>query len=96
MKINRIGKAYELYAASPHCRKQVVYFWLCGRAAIQIAAVVFPTLNYFRHPGGMKALLACAAGWVAFYLADQALYNGHYVQQLGEFAGAVGAAFSFH
>ena len=44
----------------------------------------------------MKALLACVAGWIAFYLADQALYNGHYVQQLGEFAGAVGAAFSFH
>jgi hypothetical protein len=44
----------------------------------------------------MKALLACAAGWAAFYLADQALYNGHYVRQLGEFAGAVGAGFSFH
>ena len=44
----------------------------------------------------MKALLAyAAAGCIAFYLADQALYNGHYVQQLGEFAGAVGAAFAF-
>lgn len=43
----------------------------------------------------MKALLACAAGCIAFYLADQALYNGHYIQKLGEFAGAVGAAFAF-
>jgi hypothetical protein len=34
----------------------------------------------------MKALLGAAAGWIAFYLADQALYNGYYVQQLGEFA----------
>src|ERR1035437_2779979 len=28
----------------------------------------------------MKALLAFAAGWIAFYLADQALYNGHLSQ----------------
>ncbi|HEX5232808.1 MAG TPA: hypothetical protein VFW56_11280 [Bradyrhizobium sp.] len=43
----------------------------------------------------MKALLAGAAGWIAFFLADQAVYNGYYVQQMGEFAGAVGAAFAF-
>lgn len=43
----------------------------------------------------MKALLAGAAAWIAFFMADQALYNGYYVQQIGEFAGAVGAAFAF-
>ena len=43
----------------------------------------------------MKALLAGVAGWIAFFLADQALYNGYYVQQMGEFARAVGAAFAF-
>jgi hypothetical protein len=43
----------------------------------------------------MKPLLACASGWIAFYLADQALYNGRYIQLLGDFAAAVSTAFVF-
>jgi hypothetical protein len=43
----------------------------------------------------MKALLALSAGWIAFYLADQAIYNGHHAQRVGEFIGAVATGFAF-
>ena len=44
----------------------------------------------------MKALLSFAAGWIAFYLADQALYDGHHVRMVGGFVKAVGAGFGFY
>jgi hypothetical protein len=43
----------------------------------------------------MKALLALAAGWIAFYLADQALYDGHHVGLLARFVGSVASGFAF-
>jgi hypothetical protein len=42
----------------------------------------------------MKALLALAAGWIAFYLADQALYNGDHVDMVAKFAASVASGFS--
>jgi hypothetical protein len=43
----------------------------------------------------MKVLVALAAGWIAFYLADQALYDGRYVRLAAGFARAVGDGFGF-
>jgi hypothetical protein len=43
----------------------------------------------------MKALLALAAGWIAFYLADQALYNGDHVEIVTRFAASVASGFAF-
>jgi hypothetical protein len=43
----------------------------------------------------MKALLAFAAGWIAFYLADQALYDGHHVGLLAKFVASVASGFAF-
>jgi uncharacterized membrane protein YeaQ/YmgE (transglycosylase-associated protein family) len=43
----------------------------------------------------MKVLLGFAAGWIAFYLADQALYNSHYTRLLAGFAGAIASGFAF-
>lgn len=43
----------------------------------------------------MKALLALSAGWIAFYLADQAIYNGYHAHRVGEFLGAVTTGFAF-
>jgi hypothetical protein len=52
--------------------------------------------NSFAHKlGAMKALLAFAAGWIAFYLADQALYDGHHVGLLARFVGSVASGFAF-
>ena len=34
---------------------------------------------YTASPDAMKAMLALAAAWIAFYLADQALYDGRHV-----------------
>jgi hypothetical protein len=45
--------------------------------------------------GAMKALLAFAAGWIAFYLADQALYDGHHVRLLAGFVGSIASGFAF-
>jgi hypothetical protein len=45
--------------------------------------------------GAMKALLAFAAGWIAFYLADQALYDGHHVRLLARFVGSIVSGFAF-
>ncbi len=44
----------------------------------------------------MKISLALAAGWIAFYLADQALYGGYYVQGSGRLVRSIGAAFGFY
>jgi hypothetical protein len=43
----------------------------------------------------MKVMLAMAAGWIAFYLADQAVYNGRHVRFLGGFVRAVGGGFGW-
>jgi hypothetical protein len=42
----------------------------------------------------MKFLLAFAAGWIAFYLADQALYDGQHVQLVATFAGSIASGFA--
>jgi len=44
----------------------------------------------------MRVLLALSAGWIAFYLADQALYNGEHVHMVAGFVDAVAAGFAFH
>ncbi len=41
----------------------------------------------------MKIMLALAAGWIAFYLADQALYDGYHVGLLARFLVAVVTGF---
>jgi hypothetical protein len=43
----------------------------------------------------MKFLLAFAAGWIAFYLADQALYDGSHVRLLSGFARSIASGFGF-
>ncbi len=43
----------------------------------------------------MKALLALSAGWIAFYLADYALYHGYHAQRVAEFLGAIATGFAF-
>jgi hypothetical protein len=42
----------------------------------------------------MKFLLAFAAGWIAFYLADQALYDGRHTRLVAEFAGTIASGFT--
>lgn len=44
----------------------------------------------------MKVLLACASGWIAFYLADLAIYGGHHIRLFGGFIRAVGEGFGFY
>jgi hypothetical protein len=36
----------------------------------------------------------CRAGWIAFYLADQALYDGQHVELVARFAGSVVSGFA--
>ena len=43
----------------------------------------------------MKIVLASAAGWIAFYLADQALYEGMHVRLVAGFLGAIAIGFGF-
>ena len=43
----------------------------------------------------MKALLALASGWIAFYLADQAIYDGHHVRLFAGFIRAIGVGFGY-
>jgi hypothetical protein len=42
----------------------------------------------------MKTLLAFAAGWIAFYLADQALYDGQHIEFVARFAASVASGFT--
>lgn len=44
----------------------------------------------------MKVLLAFAAGWIAFYLADQAIYDGHHVRLFTGFIRAIAGGFGYH
>jgi hypothetical protein len=44
----------------------------------------------------MRILVGAAAGWIAFSLADKALYDGRIVQDLARFAQAIAAGFGFH
>jgi uncharacterized membrane protein YeaQ/YmgE (transglycosylase-associated protein family) len=43
----------------------------------------------------MKVLLGLAAGWIAFYLADQALYDGYHVGMMTGFVGSIASGFGF-
>jgi hypothetical protein len=43
----------------------------------------------------MKPMLAMAAGWIAFYLADTAIYDGRHVRVVGSFVRAVGVGFGW-
>jgi hypothetical protein len=43
----------------------------------------------------MKAVLAFAAAWIAFYLADQAIYDGRHIRMVGGFVRAMGAGFGW-
>ena len=44
----------------------------------------------------MKVLIAASAGWIAFSLADQALYNGRLVGAVPDLAKAIAAGFGFY
>jgi len=44
----------------------------------------------------MKILSAGAAGWIAFYIADHALYGGRIVEALLKLASAVAAGMGLH
>jgi hypothetical protein len=44
----------------------------------------------------MKIALALAAGWIAFYLADAALYGGYYPQGLGRLIAALSHSLGFN
>jgi hypothetical protein len=44
----------------------------------------------------MKILIAVAAGWIAFYLADTALYGGYYAQGLGRLITALSQSLGFN
>jgi len=43
----------------------------------------------------MKPLLALAAGWIAFSLADHAIYDGRHVRFVGNFFRAIGVGFGW-
>jgi hypothetical protein len=43
----------------------------------------------------MKNRLALAAGWMAFYLADTAIYDGRHIRVVGRFVRAIGAGFGW-
>jgi hypothetical protein len=38
-------------------------------------------------------LLAAASGWIAFYLVDQALYNGFFASRVAAFLATIVTAF---
>jgi hypothetical protein len=44
----------------------------------------------------MKIALAAAAGWIAFYLADMALFGGYYAQGLGRMVTALSQTLGFN
>jgi hypothetical protein len=44
----------------------------------------------------MKFLVAASAGWIAFSLFDQAIFNGHPTSGLPSMARAVAAGFGFY
>jgi len=44
----------------------------------------------------MKALLAFAAGWIAFSLADQAIYDGRHVRLAARLVASIAAGFGYH
>jgi hypothetical protein len=43
----------------------------------------------------MKNRLALAAGWIAFYLADTAIYDGRHIRVVDRFVRAIGAGFGW-
>jgi hypothetical protein len=53
------------------------------------------SLSYPDHINRHKSLLALSAASIAFYLADQALYDGRHVMMVGRFVGAIGAGFGW-
>jgi hypothetical protein len=44
----------------------------------------------------MKVIIAATAGWICFYLGDQALFGGRLVQSFPDLAKALVAAFGFY
>jgi hypothetical protein len=44
----------------------------------------------------MKVLIAGAAGWIAFYSADQILFGGRIVPALPKIARSIAAGFGFY
>jgi putative NADH-flavin reductase len=44
----------------------------------------------------MKVMIAAAAGWIGFCLADEALYGGHHVRLVGGLFNAIGAGFGIY
>jgi hypothetical protein len=53
------------------------------------------TLDFFSRTKIMKPLLALAAGWIAFSLADHAIYDGRHVRFVGNFFRAIGVGFGW-
>jgi hypothetical protein len=51
--------------------------------------LIYEPLNCGRQNGRMKIALAAAAGWIAFYVADMALFGGYYAQGLGRLVTAL-------
>lgn len=43
-----------------------------------------------------KILIAAAAGWIAFYVVDQALFDGRLTSTLPRLARAIAAGFGFY
>ena len=54
------------------------------------------TLSHFVYIVSMKVLLAFASGWIAFSLADQAIYGGRHVRLFAGFIRAVAAGFGYY
>lgn len=44
----------------------------------------------------MKVLIAASAGWIAFSLVDQAVFNGRIVSGLPNLARAIASGFGFY
>jgi hypothetical protein len=66
------------------------HFSVAGRNADRF---FYEILNYFCHHVPMKFMLALASGWIAFYLADQAIYDGDHARLVAGFLGAIVAGF---
>jgi hypothetical protein len=43
----------------------------------------------------MKPMLALTSGWIGFYLADKAIYDGHHVRLIAGFVRAIAEGFGY-
>jgi hypothetical protein len=68
------------------------YFRRCAGGGQE--SVFQKSLSPICHAGIMKVLIGTAAGWIAFYTVDQALFGGRLVPALSQLAKGILTSFS--